>query len=94
MGISMAKNTVKIYGYCSKWVEGDGWVTEVPISVLESMGFVREKQEEEPKLLGYCECCGIAIYEGDVHAKNDDGYYCDYCGGEDGISISELEELK
>ena len=91
--IIMKKNIVKIYGYCSKWVEGDGWVTEVPVSVLESMGFVREKQEEEPKLLGYCECCGLPIYERDIYTKIDGTYYCDYCGGEDGMAISEGEEL-
>ena len=46
---------------------------------------------EQNKLLGYCECCGIEIYENDVHTIIDGNYYCDYCGGEDGLAISELD---
>ena len=44
--------------------------------------------------LGYCECCGLEIHENDVYAKIDGNYYCDYCGGEDGLSISELQEME
>ena len=43
------------------------------------------------KYLGYCECCGLAIFENDVHARIDGNYYCDYCGGEDGMAISEMD---
>ena len=46
---------------------------------------------EQNKLLGYCECCGIEIYENDVHTTIDGNYYCDYCGGEDGLVIIELD---
>lgn len=42
--------------------------------------------------LGHCECCGEPIFETDQYAIIDGNYYCDYCGGEDGLSISELEE--
>lgn len=45
------------------------------------------------KLIGYCECCGIEIYECETYAKIDGLLYCDYCGGDDGFSISELKEL-
>lgn len=47
----------------------------------------------ENKLLGYCECCGVEIYSTDRYAIIDGNYYCDYCGGEDGLTISELDEL-
>ena len=47
---------------------------------------------EENELLGYCECCGIPIHEGEVYAKIGGVYYCDYCGGEDGMAISEQGE--
>lgn len=53
-----------------------------------------EKTERKPerKLIGICETCGTEIYEGDEYAEIDGCYYCDYCGGEDGLSISELKE--
>lgn len=35
--------TVKIIGPCSKWIEGSGWVTEVPIALLESLGFYKKE---------------------------------------------------
>ncbi len=44
------------------------------------------------KLLGYCECCGLEIYENDVYCIINGNYYCDYCGGEDGLSISEMSD--
>ena len=47
---------------------------------------------EENKLLGYCECCGLEIYANDTYTKIDGEYYCDYCGGEDGLAISEIED--
>lgn len=37
--------TIKIIGPCSKWIEGSGWVTEVPIALLESLGFVRKEEQ-------------------------------------------------
>lgn len=52
----MEKKTIKIIGPCSKWVQGIGWVTEIPVAMLESMGFVeidkiiktlKEKEEKE-----------------------------------------------
>ena len=42
--------------------------------------------------IGTCECCGIRIYENDVYAKIDGKYYCDYCGGENGLTLSEMKE--
>lgn len=87
----MEKKIVKIIGYCSKYVDGQGWTTEVPLSVLENIVELA-KQEKPKKLLGYCECCGIPIHEGDVYCKVDGVYYCDYCGGENGMAISEMEE--
>ena len=35
------KEVVKIVGPCSKWVQGVGWVTEIPVLLLESMGFIK-----------------------------------------------------
>jgi hypothetical protein len=35
--------TVKIIGPCSKYIDGQGWVTEVPISLLESLGFYKKE---------------------------------------------------
>ena len=45
------------------------------------------------KVIGICECCGEEIREGERYAIIDGNYYCDYCGGEDGLSISEMDEL-
>lgn len=45
------------------------------------------------EFLGYCECCGVEIHENEEHTKIDGLLYCDYCGGSDGFSISELKEL-
>ena len=42
--------------------------------------------------IGVCECCGFEIFEGEEHAIIDGNFYCDYCGGKDGLSISELRE--
>ncbi len=46
---------------------------------------------EERKLLGYCECCGIPIHKDDTYCVVDGVYYCDYCGGKNGMSISDME---
>lgn len=46
----------------------------------------------ENKLIGYCVCCGLAIYTDDTYAKIDGEYYCNYCGGEDGLAISEMRD--
>ena len=32
-------------GPCSKWVEGKGWVTKIPIQILEDALFDKKKQE-------------------------------------------------
>lgn len=37
--------TVKIIGPCSKYIDGQGWVTEVSIALLESLGFVRKEEQ-------------------------------------------------
>lgn len=41
------KEVVKIVGPCSKWIQGVGWVTEIPVSLLESMGFVKIENTEK-----------------------------------------------
>ncbi len=28
------RKTIKIVGPCSKWVEGEGWVTEIPVKLI------------------------------------------------------------
>lgn len=35
------RETVKIIGPCSKYIDGQGWTTEVPVDKLEELGFVR-----------------------------------------------------
>lgn len=50
------------------------------------------KSDRPRKTIAYCECCGIPIHEGDVYCKLDGVYYCDYCGGENSMAISEMEE--
>lgn len=67
------------------------YVREVAESLLELCNNTNEVFEET-ELLGYCECCGIPIHEGDVYCKVDGVYYCDYCGGENGMAISEMED--
>lgn len=66
------KETIKIIGYCSKYVDGQGWTTEVPVKELERLGFTRK----EPKPIAYCERCGKPIYEG---IPIDGVYYCEDC---------------
>jgi hypothetical protein len=44
------------------------------------------------EILGYCECCGIEIGKKDTYALIDGYYYCNYCGGEDGLTIRELKQ--
>ncbi len=40
----MKKPTEKIIGYCSHWDnEQHAWVTEIPVSYLESLGYYKEK---------------------------------------------------
>jgi hypothetical protein len=74
----MEKKIVKIIGYCSKYVDGQGWTTEVPLSVLENIVELA-KQEKPKKLLGYCERCGAEIYEDYKYHRHDDVYFCEYC---------------
>lgn len=31
------RKTIKIVGPCSKWIDGEGWVTEIPISQIENI---------------------------------------------------------
>lgn len=39
----MKKPTEKIIGYCSHWDnERHAWVTEIPVSYLESLGYYKE----------------------------------------------------
>lgn len=37
---------VEIVGPCSKWVEGKGWVTKIPLQLLKKAGFVQIQQEK------------------------------------------------
>ena len=39
------KNTIEIIGPCSKWVEGKGWVTQIPIHLILNAGFHKTIQE-------------------------------------------------
>ena len=32
---------VEIIGPCSKWIEGKGWVTKIPVELLKEAGFVK-----------------------------------------------------
>ena len=67
------------------------YVREVANALLDLCDRTYEDFEEN-ELLGYCECCGIPIYRYNIYEKLDGVYYCDYCGGEYGIAISEMEE--
>lgn len=40
----MMKDYVEIVGPCSKWIEGKGWVTKIPVELLKEAGFVKKKQ--------------------------------------------------
>lgn len=44
--MSLGKNEVKIIGPCSKYVDGQGWTTEVPEKLLNDQGFY--KKEDKP----------------------------------------------
>ena len=35
------KEYVEIIGPCSRWIEGKGWVTKIPIQLLKEAGFVK-----------------------------------------------------
>lgn len=69
-------------------------VLETIFRFLSSLYEQRDPSDSvsENKLIGVCECCGSEIYEGEEYAIIDGCYYCDYCGGEDGLTISELKE--
>ena len=34
------KKYLEIVGPCSKWIDGKGWTTLIPITLLENAGFV------------------------------------------------------
>ena len=40
------KNTIKIIGPCSKWIDGEGWVTEIPIAQIEALGYKKLTEEQ------------------------------------------------
>ena len=40
------KNTIKIIGPCSKWIDGAGWVTEIPIAQIEALGYKKLTEEQ------------------------------------------------
>ena len=44
------------------------------------------------KPIGICECCGIEIYDNEEYALIGGSYLCNYCGGDNGMSISKLKE--
>lgn len=47
-----SKDTIRIVGPCSKWIEGEGWVTEIPKKVLAKK--IEELLEEtEPSIEGF-----------------------------------------
>lgn len=37
------KDYVEIIGPCSKWIQDRGWVTKIPVSLIENAGFVRKE---------------------------------------------------
>ena len=37
---------IKIIGPCSKWIDGEGWVTEVPIAQIEALGYKKVTEEQ------------------------------------------------
>lgn len=39
------RETVKIIGLCSKYIDGQGWTTEVPVDKLEELGFTKLGEE-------------------------------------------------
>lgn len=51
------KDCIEIVGPCSKWVQGKGWVTQIPVHLIENAGFVStdklieilEKEEKKRK---------------------------------------------
>ena len=57
---------VEIIGPCSKWIEGKGWVIQVPMHLLEEKGF----KKVDDKLIDVIKHC--------LH-KNDPCYNCENC---------------
>lgn len=47
------------------------------------------KEDRQP--IAICDCCGVIIFEGDTYTTIDGQDYCDYCGGDNGLAISEIE---
>lgn len=59
----MKKPTEKIIGYCSHWDnEQHAWVTEIPVSYLESLGYYKEIE-------GYCLVPEEEIQKAEILAK-------------------------
>lgn len=40
------RETVKIIGPCSKYIDGQGWTTEVPVDKLKELGFTKLGEED------------------------------------------------
>ncbi len=48
----MSKDTIRIVGLCSKWIDGEGWVTEIPKRMLTEK--IEEMiKETEPSSEGF-----------------------------------------
>ena len=43
------RKTIKIVGPCSKWVEGEGWVTEIPVKLISEKveGMVKDSSAKD-----------------------------------------------
>ena len=41
------KDCIEVIGPCSKWVDGKGWVTRIPIHLIENAGFVPKSAKEK-----------------------------------------------
>ena len=41
------RKTIKIVGPCSKWIEGEGWVTEIPVKFIEEHSVEQHEYEKE-----------------------------------------------
>ena len=47
----MKKKTVQVCGYCSRWVEGVGWVVDIPLDELEEIVRIEKNKKERKKVV-------------------------------------------
>lgn len=39
------KEFIEVIGPCSKWIDGKGWVTRIPVHLIENAGFVKKEDK-------------------------------------------------